>query len=328
LKLDESCSSNPKSEISNWTSHSSEKLRAVQSNISDFGFELQDSSNFKSACALSGLLSLLTTFINPYGWRLHAHIISYLQNDYLMDRIAEFRSFSFHSPGAYYVEMFLFIAIAGIVALLRQRAYGPALLGIVLLHMSLYSARHFPTAAVVMLPLAVAALTREARQLPSLRSWLDYSDRLRAIDRRILGTVPLAIVMMATIGGIRVLANSGGVSFNPKEFPVQAADYLEQNQLTGRTFSKDGWGGYLIYRFAGRSKVFVDGRSDFYGRQFLESYANVADVKPGWDVILKQYHVDLILIPPEHALASVLQLSPEWRPIYSDSVAAIFERVA
>src|SRR5882724_5793925 len=39
LKLDESCISNPKSEISDWT--------AVQLEISDFGFEMQDSSNFK-----------------------------------------------------------------------------------------------------------------------------------------------------------------------------------------------------------------------------------------------------------------------------------------
>ena len=46
LKLDESCISNPKSEISNWTVTNPE-ARAVQSEISDFGFEMQDSSNFK-----------------------------------------------------------------------------------------------------------------------------------------------------------------------------------------------------------------------------------------------------------------------------------------
>ena len=38
--MDESCISNPKSEISDWTG-------PVQSDISDFGFEMQDSSNFK-----------------------------------------------------------------------------------------------------------------------------------------------------------------------------------------------------------------------------------------------------------------------------------------
>jgi hypothetical protein len=42
VKSDESCISNPKSQISNWT-----VMDAVQSQISDFGFEMQDSSDFK-----------------------------------------------------------------------------------------------------------------------------------------------------------------------------------------------------------------------------------------------------------------------------------------
>jgi hypothetical protein len=43
LKLDESCIADPKSEISNWTQP---RNLAVQSAISDFGFEMQYSSNF------------------------------------------------------------------------------------------------------------------------------------------------------------------------------------------------------------------------------------------------------------------------------------------
>jgi hypothetical protein len=46
LKLDESCISNPKSEISDWTRRVL-GLWSVQFRISDFGFEMQDSSNFK-----------------------------------------------------------------------------------------------------------------------------------------------------------------------------------------------------------------------------------------------------------------------------------------
>jgi hypothetical protein len=41
-KLDKSCISDPKSEIWNWT-----RSHTVQFAISDFGFEMQDSSNFK-----------------------------------------------------------------------------------------------------------------------------------------------------------------------------------------------------------------------------------------------------------------------------------------
>ena len=48
VKLDESCTSNPKSETLNWTKnpHLNRKVLAVQSEISDLGFEVQDSSNF------------------------------------------------------------------------------------------------------------------------------------------------------------------------------------------------------------------------------------------------------------------------------------------
>ncbi len=274
----------------------------------------------------ASLACLVATFINPYGWRLHEHVIGYLRNAYLMDHIAEFRSFSFHAPGALYVEAFLVLAGLGILALARQRAYGPALLGAALLHMALYSARHLPTAAVLLLPLCVASLTREAESWPRLRPFLDYSGRLRRIDRNVFGVVPMALVLAASIAALTTEAQAGRVKFDPAAFPVRAADFLEQRGAGGRIFTKDQWGGYLIYRFEGRTKVFMDGRSDFYGQNFLETYAQLADAKPGWNVVVNQYDIRLIMLPREHALASVLDRSREWKLIYADSVATVFER--
>jgi hypothetical protein len=275
--------------------------------------------------AAASLASLAATFINPYGWRLHSHVFAYLDNDYLMDHIAEFRSYSFHTPGAIYVELFLFIGVLGAAALLKQRAFGPAFLALGLLHMSLYSARHLPTAAVLLLPLSVAALSREAREWPKLRTFFAYSDRLQSIDARVWGVVPLMLVLVFTLAGTDGLARGGKVGFDPSAFPVRAADFLEK-QNTGRIFTKDQWGGYLIYRFNGRSKVFLDGRSDFYGQNLLETYAQVMEVKPGWNAVLNEYNVRSVLIPPDHALASALKLSPTWKQVYGDTVAAVFER--
>ena len=281
--------------------------------------------------AVSSLVCLLATFINPYGWRLHEHIFTYLQNDYLMDHILEFGSFSFHSAGALYVECFLAAAVLGTIALVRQRAFGPALLCLGMLHISLYSARYLATAAVLVLPLSVVALTREAKAWPGLKPLLDYSDRLRAIDRRIYGVVPILLVLAITVLGLNALARAGRVGFDTGTFPVRAADFLEQrnarNGGLGRVFAKDQWGGYLIYRFPARVKVFIDGRSDFYGQNVLETYAQVAEVKPGWDALLKQYNVQVVLVPPDNALASALLLSPDWKRIYSDRVAAVYERI-
>jgi hypothetical protein len=267
----------------------------------------------------AGVASLLATLINPYGWRLHEHVFTYLQNDYIMDHIAEFRSFSFHSAGAWSVELLLLIALLGTVALFKQRRLGPGVLSLGLIHISLYSARHLPTTAVVLLPLCVAALTREARSWPRLRPMLEYSDRLRIIDQKIWGVVPIVLVLALT-----VIARDRDLNFDAEKFPVRAARFIPDG---GRVFTKDQWGGYLLYRFDGQRKVFMDGRSDFYGDGFLRTYAEVADVRPGWQNVLKQYDVNVVLIPVDHALVSVLQLSPEWKRVYADSMATIFERV-
>ena len=37
------------------------------------------------------LLSLLATFLNPYGYKLHVHVYQYLTNRFLMNHIEEFR---------------------------------------------------------------------------------------------------------------------------------------------------------------------------------------------------------------------------------------------
>ncbi|MSO19463.1 MAG: hypothetical protein EXQ56_03230 [Acidobacteria bacterium] len=276
--------------------------------------------------ALASLASLLASFINPYGWRVHEHIFAYLQNTYLMDRISEFRSFSFHSPGAIYVELFLLLAAVGTVVLFREGAYGPGLLSLALLHMSLYSARHLPTYAILMAPIFVAAISRHLETLPRLERALSYSRRVWALDQQVSGAVASGLAVLVMVLLLQAPARAGLVGFDPQKFPVRAAEFLARQGTNNRVFARDSWGGYLIYRFDGQMKVFIDGRSDFYGEDWLETCAQVIEVQPGWDRLLDAFAVDTVLLPPGHALASALRLHPDWRPVYADSVAAVFER--
>ena len=71
---------------------------------------------------------------------------------------------------------------------------------------------------------------------------------------------------------------------------------------TGRIFTHDEWGDYLIYRLYPGHKVFVDGRSDFYGDDFEEKYIDVLNVKYGWEKILSGFGVNTILMPPSAPL--------------------------
>ena len=111
----------------------------------------------------------------------------------------------------------------------------------------------------------------------------------------------------------------------PRSFPVAAAGQLEKAGLYGGVFTEDLWGGYLIYREYPRGRVFIDGRSDFYGagvrRQIYKSHGRDRRAGSGY---LSGYGVETVLLPPDAPLAGALRQSSAWHLIYDDGVALIF----
>jgi hypothetical protein len=90
-------------------------------------------------------------------------------------------------------------------------------------------------------------------------------------------------------------------------------------------FTHDEWGDYLIYRLYPAHKVYVDGRSDFYGDDFEEKkYIDVISVKYDWEKTLSGFGVDTILMPPSAPLSGALKESSRWRVVYDDGIALVF----
>jgi hypothetical protein len=92
-----------------------------------------------------------------------------------------------------------------------------------------------------------------------------------------------------------------------------------------RLLAPDKFGGYLIYRFEGRRKVFFDGRSDFYGAEFLKQYARLVQVRPGWESQLNKFDFTHALLPNDYSLVPALE-QIGWRVIYRDSTATLLAR--
>jgi hypothetical protein len=116
------------------------------------------------------------------------------------------------------------------------------------------------------------------------------------------------------------------------EPPVVLNKLSEPNHLfepDQRIFTHDEWGDYLIYKLSPRGfKVFVDGRSDFYGGKFGQEYIDVLEVKHNWQETLDRYGVDTILLPCDAALTGALKESRRWRVAYDDGIAIVFRPAA
>jgi hypothetical protein len=265
--------------------------------------------NRKTAAVFAA--TLLAPLLNPYTWRLYTHVFRYLTDSDLLSRIGEFQSFDFHAAGSGQIIATVILAIAGGTLALVLGRFHHFLLAMLFSVLALRSARGLPLAALVLLPIADAAITAF---VPSKR-FLSYGDRLRALDSGLNGWALAPAIALAAFALLRFVP----AGFPPDQFPVVAYAHLSPD---GRLFAPDKFGGYLIYRSNGTRKVFFDGRSDFYGAEFLEQYGRLVQARPGWQEYWNQFHFSQALLPPDAPLIPALE-GIGWHPVYQDKTAVL-----
>jgi hypothetical protein len=108
-------------------------------------------------------------------------------------------------------------------------------------------------------------------------------------------------------------------------FPVEAVDFIERQGWDGqRVYNSYDWGGYLIWRGI---PVFIDGRADLYGDEFILFYLQALKIEPDWREPLDDFEVDYVLLERAAPLTVALAETAEWQEAYSDDIAQIFTRV-
>jgi hypothetical protein len=131
---------------------------------------------------------------------------------------------------------------------------------------------------------------------------------------------------------ILVLASLNAPSINwptdfpEKLFPTELIGRHERLIATARVFTADDWADYLLYRHYPQQKVFFDGRSDFYGPKLGDEFIRICRGGHDWEQLLERYQIDVLLVPADWALASLLKGRKGWKLVQDDGKAVIFQR--
>ncbi len=211
------------------------------------------------AMASALAVSAVATLVNPYGWRLHAHIYRYLGDRYLMNHIDEFRSPDFHGWSQ---RSFAVILVLVLVAFAGNRLSGNrtsddrtsdnrgklrlSQLLVVLLaaYAGFYSSRNLPVSSMLLVLIAGPILWGNFASLadkPGAWQWVrngaarisNFSDRMGAQEMELRGhlwpvvSVGLAFAICLEGGwlGSRQLIHA---QFDPKKMPVAAVNFLQK----------------------------------------------------------------------------------------------------
>ncbi len=272
------------------------------------------------------VLATLASGLTPHGLDALRYPLTYVgRENASLQFIAEWRSPDFHQTLVFPFAASLLLALG---LGLSGRPLRPTTLfwSVTVAFMALQSVRHIPLYAIVVTPLLAARLTA----LPWER--LAATIRARALGR-FAGGVSAAF-LPALLLAVAVLAASaapGGAwqrdhEPNTAGYPVGGADYLRATAPRGNLFNEYRWGGYLIGRLYPERRVFIDGRADPFGDALMTRYRDTILARPGWQRLLDEWQITLVLIDKAGPLAHALRDDPAWREVYTGDIERLFVR--
>ena len=282
-----------------------------------------------------GLLTVacaLATLANPYGWRLHQHMAGYLTSGWIRQVVEEFQSPRFRSESMLQFEILMFAGVLLVPALFRQRRIAELLMILFWAHSALVSTRHVPLYVIVAAPICAQEATRwwtlwsagfTRRSIGgTLRDCLhDFS----AGPQRMSLWAPALLLVLSAFHW------DWPQDFPANKFPAAAlrrnADVIAPSVGSQpRILTSDQWGDYLIYHLYPKGRVFVDGRSDFYGPELGHQYLDLLNAAPNWKSVVDSYGFNVALLPLEWPLAQLLVRHANWHVRYVDRQAILLER--
>ncbi len=251
---------------------------------------------------------------NPNGYHIWIYPFQTLSSRAMQEFIQEWSSIDFHQ---FMWQPFAFFILALLAGGMRGRKFISAsslLLMVVFCYAALYSMRNIPLFIVIAVPILVVQLDSLIKISP-----IQSLPRIPKLAGYIL---LICLLLISYLCFAQVVRQQTKTEID--NFPKTATDQLLDKKPTGNLFNSYGWGGYLIWRIYPEYQVYIDGRADVYGDQFIFEYLSIYRAEPGWEDKLTSYDIHTVLIESKSPLANMLRQSSSWRIVYEDRLSVLF----
>lgn len=273
------------------------------------------------------LLALATgvaSCLNPRGIQFLLYIAAYTMNPVIGERSGEWRSIDLLIGPA----IWTYLAMAGLMFYAVWLARKVIPIGEIaflaaLFVLSLISMRVIPYFALAV-PIACAPAWKLLAERNAQKPFFKLDERLSAQEPETIGIAGLWAVVTAVIVIVFAAVPSIRITdFNKETMPIACSNYIKEHHLDGTGFNWDNWGPYLYWKL-GRP-IFIDDKTDFYPREFVEEYATLYFTHGGWERILAKWKFPWVLVQAHTPLAEYLSKdTTHWSIACRDPDAILF----
>ncbi|MGY4474063.1 hypothetical protein [Bradyrhizobium sp. USDA 3364] len=265
---------------------------------------------------LFGLAALAASCVTPYSWNSLLGATKILSLGRLLTLIGEWKPADFSQPTFFEATL---LGLIGLVCYRRLTLSVPRILLLLgLIWMALSHVRNIEVFAFIA-PLVLAK--------PISEQWGMAVVAARFEERRTFPFVTLLAGIAMVIGAwvtTTTFVAQHQFKFLPVFWPAAAVDALQQHKAQ-RVFNTAPFGGYLVSRDI---KVFIDGRAELYGEQFVLDYYAALDARDVGQLLdlLDKYRIDATLLSSDSPAGHALDHIKGWKRLYKDDIAVIHVR--
>ena len=231
--------------------------------------------------------------------------------------------------------LLMLLGIIGVLGLSKKQIDGSELVALVLFSWAALTARrNFGPFAIIAAPILANHLVFLVEDIKdSLKNKYEKVDKFFVSTaannqnfnpklKNVLNLTILCLLFGTAVWKISEVNQPDLIAKTEREiFPVDAVQWLEDNETNGNLFNEYNWGGYLIWHNR-ETPVFVDGRTDLFGDEILTDYLTLMTVQGNWNKVIDQYEIKTLLLKSESNLENIASYEG-WNILYKDSVAVI-----
>jgi len=108
-------------------------------------------------------------------------------------------------------------------------------------------------------------------------------------------------------------------------FPSGVISFIKDNNIKGNMLVFFDWAEYCIWKLYPDCRVFLDGRfTDAYSMKTVTDYLNFLYLGSDWDLVLKNYPVDMILIHKGNPVYKKIPYLKNWQLVSEDGISGLF----
>lgn len=256
----------------------------------------------------------LTTFVNPYHWRLYAVVVEYAAQPGPFRFVNELKALEFREP-CDWVMLALFGCGTFALGRRKQLSTFDILLMTAAAILAFRARRDLwfvvVVASAILATAGPAVVAEEARfRLSMAGSWV------------LAGAVAGLIL---AVGWWRGLTDQNLQTAVAEVFPVRAAAVVRERGYEGPLYNDFNWGGYLIWALP-EHRVVLDGRTNLHGDERIERIGASWAGSDSWRDDPDLRAANVIVAENKNPLTDILTHETAFERVYVDELSSVFVR--